>query len=138
MIIDGNGSETVEGTATVSTTVQGITFIVWSDGTNWRSVVLQPGSVSSGGGVTSVGFIDTNDATTSVSGTPVTTTGTLSLDAVDAGSDKLVFWDDSAGQKDYLALGTGLSITGTTINATATSSLTLGQMLAMHNGLQMP
>lgn len=39
------------------------------------------------------------------------------ISAVDAGADKLVFWDDSASKLTYLTLGTNLSIDGTTINA---------------------
>lgn len=41
--------------------------------------------------------------------------GTLSAD--DLGSDKIYFWDDSAGRAQGLEIGTGLSITGTTIAA---------------------
>ncbi len=40
-----------------------------------------------------------------------------SLGAVDHGADRLLFWDDSAGALAPLTLGTNLSITGTTINA---------------------
>lgn len=36
----------------------------------------------------------------------------------DPGADRLMFWDDSAGNVDWLTLGTNLSITGTTLNAT--------------------
>lgn len=36
---------------------------------------------------------------------------------VDPNADRLVFWDDSAGALVYLTLGTNLSITGTTLNA---------------------
>jgi hypothetical protein len=34
----------------------------------------------------------------------------------DPGGDRIAFWDDSAGQITYLALDTGLSITGTTLS----------------------
>lgn len=40
------------------------------------------------------------------------------INADDAGADKLVFWDDSAGKLTYLEVGLGLSISGTTITAT--------------------
>ena len=40
------------------------------------------------------------------------------ISAADAGSDKLLFWDDSAGKLTHLELGTALSISGTTLNAT--------------------
>jgi hypothetical protein len=39
------------------------------------------------------------------------------LTADDAGSDKLLFWDDSANKLTHLTLGTALSISGTTLNA---------------------
>ncbi len=37
--------------------------------------------------------------------------------ADDAGADKLVFWDDSAGKLTYLTVGSNLTVTGTTITA---------------------
>ena len=37
------------------------------------------------------------------------------ITADDAGSDKLVFWDDSANKATYLTLGDGVAIDGTTI-----------------------
>jgi hypothetical protein len=40
------------------------------------------------------------------------------ITADDAAADKLVFWDDSAGKLTYLAIGTNLTITDTTIDAT--------------------
>lgn len=39
------------------------------------------------------------------------------LSAVDAGSDKLLFWDDSAGEVTHATVGGGLAMTGTTIAA---------------------
>ena len=39
------------------------------------------------------------------------------ISAADAGADKLLFWDDSAGKLTHLELGSSLSITGTTLNA---------------------
>lgn len=41
-------------------------------------------------------------------------------DLSDPGADRLLFWDDSAGASAFLSLGTGLSITGTTLNAVNT------------------
>lgn len=46
--------------------------------------------------------------------------GGLGVALVDPNADRLLFWDDSAGHYDFLILGTGLSITGTTINASST------------------
>ena len=42
--------------------------------------------------------------------------GTLTAD--DPGADRLFFWDDSAGRATHLEVGTGLAITGTTLNNT--------------------
>lgn len=39
---------------------------------------------------------------------------------VDPNADRIMFWDDSAGTVAWLTAGTGLSISGTTISATAT------------------
>lgn len=41
-------------------------------------------------------------------------------DLVDPNADRIMFWDDSAGAMEWLTLGTNLSITGTTLNATDT------------------
>lgn len=43
----------------------------------------------------------------------------IEVDLTDAGSDKIMFWDDSAGKWTALTLGTNLSITGTTIDASS-------------------
>ena len=40
-----------------------------------------------------------------------------SLGAFDAGSDKLVFWDDSDSKLTYATIGTNLTMTGTTLSA---------------------
>lgn len=40
------------------------------------------------------------------------------ISAADAGSDKLLFWDDSESKLTHLTLGTGLSLSGTTLSAT--------------------
>jgi hypothetical protein len=45
----------------------------------------------------------------------------------DPNADRILFWDDSAGSYAYLTVGTGLSITGTTLDATsATSTISQG------------
>jgi hypothetical protein len=53
------------------------------------------------------------------------------ISAADAGADKLLFWDDSAGKLTHLELGTALSITGTTLNAsTGTQNYLASKTLA--------
>ena len=64
----------------------------------------------SGGGVT--GAAASASDVLGVSGANIT--------GVDAGSDKIVFWDDSASELTYLTVGSGLSLTDTTLTATAT------------------
>ncbi len=59
-------------------------------------------------------------------GGDISATRTLSLSHLgiqsltDPGADRIMFWDDSASAVVWLTLGTGLSITDTTINATGT------------------
>lgn len=43
----------------------------------------------------------------------------------DPNADRILFWDDSAGAYTFLQLGTGISITGTTIDASGTAPSTL-------------
>lgn len=57
---------------------------------------------------------------TGITGIPATVSNIGNL--VDPNADRLIFWDDSAGAIVYLTLGTGLSITGTTISSTAVSA----------------
>lgn len=61
---------------------------------------------------------NTGDITIGASLTDILDLTSQALSADDAGSDKLVFWDDSAAKLTHLTLGTNLSITGTTLNAT--------------------
>lgn len=78
------------------------------------------------GTVTSVGFslgASVADVWSS-SGAPITTSGTIAVSAVDPGADRLVFWDDSDSKLTYLTLGTNLSISGTTLNASGGGGLT--------------
>ena len=67
-------------------------------------------------------------AATSGSATPLTLGASVAdildlasttLNADDPGADRIVFWDDSSGKLTHLSLGTNLSISGTTLNATA-------------------
>lgn len=91
------------------------------DGAAWQEDIGGGGGGS--GTVTSVGFSLGTGLTDiwAASGSPITTSGSISVSAVDPGADRLVFWDDSASKLTYLTLGTGLSITGTTIDAAAAS-----------------
>lgn len=68
-------------------------------------------------------------------------TGVLSLinggtgsNLVDPNADRILFWDDSAGSVDWLTAGSGLSISGTTITATATGDV-VGPASATDNAI---
>jgi hypothetical protein len=86
------------------------------------SGVLQAGSF----GTTSGTFAQGNDArfhdavTLAASVADVLDLSGQELRADDPGADRILFWDDSEGKLRHLSLGTGLSISGTTISATAT------------------
>jgi len=84
-------------------------------GSTWAPAVAGAGS----GTVTSVDVsADTSIADVfDTSGGPVTSSGSVSITAVDAGADRIVFWDDSESKLRYLEVGSNLSITGTVLNA---------------------
>lgn len=72
--------------------------------------------------LTSNGFVKTSGGTGALSvDTTSYQTQNASLTQIaglaDPNADRILFWDDSAGAYEYLTLGTNLSITGTTINA---------------------
>lgn len=50
--------------------------------------------------------------------TLATSRGGLGIALADPNADRILFWDDSAGNYAYLTAGSGLTITGTTITAT--------------------
>ena len=56
------------------------------------------------------------------------------ITGVDAGSDKIVFWDDSAGKLTYLNAGTGIDITGTTISANESAGKTYDLSVTQTSG----
>ncbi len=55
---------------------------------------------------------------TGVSGQLALTNGGTGANLADPNADRILFWDDSAGAVTWLTAGTGLSISGTTIEAT--------------------
>ena len=58
------------------------------------------------------------DNTLNANVTDVLSLSTQEINAVDATADKLVFWDDSASKLTYATVGTNLTFTGTTLDAT--------------------
>lgn len=70
------------------------------------------------GTVKATAFSGSIPVSIAASATDVLSYSSNTISGVDAASDKLIFWDDSASKITYLTLGSGLSITGTTITAT--------------------
>lgn len=81
-------------------------------------------------------------APTQLSGLVPMANGGLNVALSDPNADRILFWDDSAGQYAYLTAGSGLVIAGTTISAsgtvlnttlTANEDLTAGQTVGISN-----
>lgn len=56
-----------------------------------------------------------------------------SITADDPGADRLVFWDDSAGKLTHLTVGSGLSISGTTLSSTASGTKSFAKFTPADN-----
>lgn len=90
---------------------EGRALYAWS-GSAW--------SPSAGSGTVSSVDVDADPSVGDVldtTGGPVTSSGAVSVVAVDPGADRLIFWDDSESKLTYLQLGTNLSISGNVLNA---------------------
>ena len=103
---------------------------VVTGGLTFKGGLYISGTITATGTVTS---IDVSGGTTGLttSGGPVTGSGTITIAGTlalanggtgavlaDPNADRIMFWDDSAGQVTWLTAGTGLTITGTTIAST--------------------
>lgn len=77
-----------------------------------------------------------------ISGTTVipVANGGVGVALADPNADRILFWDDSAGQYDYLTAGSGLTISGTTMTVsssaftssfTADEDITIGQTVGI-------
>lgn len=105
---DRNGAVTLytDNTATARTGTN--TFEVW-DGSAWQDVVLDTRQIIAGDALTGTGDLS-GDVTLNVDLLGIE-------DLTDPGADRVAFWDDSAGVVTWLTMGTGLTITGTTLDA---------------------
>ncbi|MFA6244210.1 MAG: hypothetical protein WC655_24925 [Candidatus Hydrogenedentales bacterium] len=119
-MVVGNGSNQAAGVAisgdvgisnTGATTIQGNSVALATDttGTYIGDVAAGTGIAVSGGG--------SENSTETVS---LSHLGLQSL--TDPNADRIAFWDDSAGTFTWLTVGTGLTISGTTITATASGT----------------
>lgn len=78
--------------------------LIGYDGSTWGTLALGVGSAYTPGG-TDVALAD----------------GGTGASLVDPNADRILFWDDSAGTVTWLTVGTGLSITGTTLAASSSA-----------------
>ena len=84
-------------------------------GANLSVSALSAGIVTVTGASGGSGGGDTVSIESSATDILSVSSGAISAD--DAGADKLVFWDDSAGKLTYLTVGSNLTVTNTTIAA---------------------
>ena len=109
-----------------------------------QSFPLEPGGGGGGGTgtVTSIGVTGSTGLT--VGGSPITTSGTITLTLdtevgqiaglVDPNADRGIFWDDSAGSYAFLEFGSGLTLTGTTLTATSLGDGDKGDITVSSSG----
>tara|TARA_R110001592_G_scaffold9604_8_gene50800 strand:- start:824 stop:2755 length:1932 start_codon:yes stop_codon:yes gene_type:complete len=101
--------------------------------TTLDTVLVHDGSTAGGHRLAKFSEIQAGDITGVTAGTGLSGGGTggavtvnlshLGLESLsDPDDDQIVFWDDSAGATAFLDLGSNLSITGTTLNATDTNT----------------
>lgn len=117
-----------------------VVFTAYTSGTavvNWRITQQAKNNLPPPAGVgtvTSVGLTAPNGFT--ITGSPVTGSGSLGITTTDPNADRIWFWDDSANSFAYLTPGTNLSITGTTLDAASSSppfTIGDGDPLAMNS-----
>ncbi len=77
--------------------------------------LMADGSVTTGGGGGGTITIDASADT-------IFAASSMTIAAKSAASDKIVFWDNSASELNYLTVGSGLSLSGTTLTATGGGS----------------
>lgn len=130
-----NITATLSGTGEVIVPAIQKPYIVWNNTASNHSVVVK---VSGQSGVTvpaggrALVYNNGTDVGTALNYIPSVTLGSpLPLASggtgaalTDPNADRILFWDDSLGAVTYLQTGTGLSITGTTLNSTTTGTVT--------------
>lgn len=97
---------------------------VW-DGALYQDVVLDTRQIIAGAGLTGTSDLSADVTLAVGAGVGIAVNADdvalshLGLEALtDPAADRIAFWDDSAGAFDWLTVGTGLDITGTTLTAT--------------------
>jgi hypothetical protein len=107
--------------------------IVRFDGTTGK-LIQDSGITIADGASGTLSGTNSGDVTLDSTVTDILTITGQSISADDQGSDKLVFWDESQNKLTSLTVGSGLSITGTTIAATGSGDV-VGPASAADNAL---
>lgn len=92
------------------------------DGTTGK-LIQDSGITIADGATGTLSGSNSGDVSLGASVTDVLAVTGQSISGVDQGADRIVFWDESANKLTALAAGSGLSISGTTITATATGDV---------------
>ncbi len=114
-----SGSGNVTATSTFGTN----NALIKSDGTgrNVQStgILIDASNNITGIGNITVGNLTTTDLTISgsITGVMPLANGGTGAALTDPGADRIMFWDDSAGAVTWLTVGSNLTITGTTLDA---------------------
>jgi hypothetical protein len=107
--------------------------IVRFDGATGK-LIQDSGITIADGATGTLSGTNSGDVTLDSTVTDILTITGQSISADDQGSDKLVFWDESQNKLTSLTVGSGLSITGTTIAATGSGDV-VGPASAADNAL---
>lgn len=83
---------------------------------------------------TDYALVGTNDIS-KLSGILSLANGGTGAALTDPNADRILFWDDSAGQVTWLTVGTGISISGTTISATGSGGDVVGPASATDSAI---
>jgi len=129
------GTITTSGTLSLATAGVGAgTYGSTANGTKIDTITVDAygriTAVATGatGTSTTSGTVTSVATGTGLTGGTITSTGTISLshlgfqNLTDPNDDRIAFWDDSAGAFGWLDIGSGLSISGTTLSNTITNN----------------
>jgi hypothetical protein len=125
MLLYDNGTDVVDAVTHLSSLTLGSALPIASGGTgttsttfvNLASNVTGTLPIANGGtGTTSTTFVN---LASNVTGQLPLSNGGTGANLTDPNADRILFWDDSATSVAFLEAGSGLSISGTTLSATA-------------------
>ena len=120
-----SGSDASLNTVTANGTITANAFS--GDGSSLTG--MNTNQLTNGAGfTTNTGTVTSVATGTGLTGGTITSTGTISFSHLglqsltDPNDDRIFFWDDSAGASKWLDIGSGLSISGTTLSNTITNN----------------